>query len=392
MAKPMEFTPKMLDEILDLAVRIQQIPAPTFEEAERAAFVHKCFIDEGLADVSLDELGNVYACMPGRGAARPLVISAHTDTVFPRQTDLNVQRTPTQISGPGIGDNSLGVAGLFGLVWAARAHQWQPAGDTWLVANVCEEGLGDLRGMRAVVDRLGAAVCGYIVLEGMAFGHIYHRGLGVTRYRIACHTQGGHSWTNFGRPSAIHELARIVPALEKVLTANQTYRARLPLPAPRSSLNVGIIKGGTSVNTIAAEAYLELDLRSESEDILSSMSEGVQKVLAAADRKDFGAADQAIHFTLEQIGRRPSGQIPLDHPLLIAARQALEAQGTPPVIGIGSTDANVPLSLGIPAVTIGLSTGGGAHTLQEFIHTAPLAKGMTQVSSLLESLENMPGN
>ena len=386
MTKRLVCAPDALDKILDVAVRIQQIPAPTFEEIERASFVHQRFKEEGLSDISMDDLGNVYARISGKGTALPLVVSAHTDTVFPRQTDLNVKRDHAQIAGPGIGDNSLGVAGLFGLVWAAKSSQWQPAGDIWLVANVCEEGLGDLRGMRAVVDRMGAAVGGYIVLEGMAYGHIYHSGLGVTRYRISCHTQGGHSWTNFGRPSAIHELARLIPTLEKTLSSVQSSIGGLTVRGARTSLNVGIIQGGTSVNTIAAEASLELDLRSENEAVLSSLCAGVQKAVEAAERSALGIADQAIHFTMEQIGRRPSGQIPLDHPLILAARAVLEDQGISPVIGIGSTDENAPLSRGIPAVTIGLTTGGGAHTIHEFIRTAPLSQGMAQLTNLVERL------
>lgn len=387
MAKRVEFTKEMLDEILDLAVNIQQIPAPTFDEAGRAGFVRQCFIDEAFQDVSIDALGNVYARMPGRGAALPLVVSAHTDTVFPRQTNLTVTRSADQIAGPGIGDNSLGVAGLLGLIWGIRASQCQPAGDIWLVANVCEEGLGDLRGMRAVIDRFGAAVRGYIVVEGMAFGHIYHRGLGVTRYRITCSTQGGHSWTNFGRPSAIHELARIIPALEKALADGRSAPEGLSGPLPRSSLNVGIIQGGTSVNTIASEASLELDLRSEDEAALSAVSAGVHKVLKQSERANT-SPEQAVHFTIEQIGRRPYGQIAPEHPLLIAAQKALINEGASPVIGIGSTDANVPLSLGFPAVTVGLTTGGGAHTIKEYIHTAPLAKGMAQLANLVLSMDD----
>jgi acetylornithine deacetylase/succinyl-diaminopimelate desuccinylase-like protein len=388
MRKMMQFSQEMLAKILDFAVEIQQIPSPTFDEAERATFVQQKFLQEGLADVSRDEVGNIYARLPGKGAALPLVISAHSDTVFPRQTDLQVRQTPERIEGPGIGDNSLGIAGLFGLLWAARAISWQPAGDIWLVVNVCEEGLGDLRGMRAVVDRLGDHVRGYIILEGMVLGHVYHRGLGVARYRITCRTQGGHSWTNFGRPSAIHELARIIPAIEKILDPDQRKAAQWPLPGARSSLNVGMFQGGTSVNTIASEASLELDLRSESDSALSLMTTKVHELVRMAER--LGSPDQAVHFEIEQIGRRPSGEISLAHPLPQAANRALMSQGYTPISGVGSTDANIPLSRGIPAVTIGLTTGGGAHTAQEFINKAPLAHGMAQLAALIHDLEDFP--
>ena len=182
--------------VLDLAVTIQQIPAPPFGEAQRAAFIRDRFEVEGLCDVTMDELGNVYGRLPG-GAdqnppceagdnrdLRPLIVSAHLDTVFPFDTDLRVRREADKIFGPGIGDNSLGLAGLFGLRWALRQERAPNRvlpGDLWLVANVGEEGLGDLRGMRKVVDRFGGSALAYLILEGMAFGHIYHRALGVQR-------------------------------------------------------------------------------------------------------------------------------------------------------------------------------------------------------------------
>lgn len=194
--------------VLDLAVTIQQIPAPPFGEAQRAEFVRQRFAVEGLEAVSLDALGNVFACLPGSGRSKPLVVSAHLDTVFPFDTDLKVRREADRIFGPGIGDNSLGVAGLFGLLWALRQERGdQPGlpGDLWLVANVGEEGLGDLRGIRAVVERFKDEPLAYLILEGMAFGQVYHRALGVQRYRITVRTEGGHSWVDYGRHSAIHE-------------------------------------------------------------------------------------------------------------------------------------------------------------------------------------------
>ncbi|MGZ6346135.1 MAG: M20/M25/M40 family metallo-hydrolase, partial [Anaerolineales bacterium] len=226
--------------LIDLAVAIQQIPAPTFNEGDRAEFVRLRFSEEGLADVELDSVGNVFARLPGQDSKRSLVVSAHLDTVFLSNIDLHVSREPGRILAPGIGDNSLGVAGLFGLVWALRdRHQILP-GDLWLAANVCEEGLGNLHGIRAVVDRFGSLPLAYIVLEGMALGQVYNRGLGVRRYRITVRTAGGHSWIDYGKPSAIHEL-----------TALATCIASLEPPRlPRTTLNVGIISGGTSVNTI----------------------------------------------------------------------------------------------------------------------------------------------
>jgi len=358
---------KLLPRILDLAVEIQQIPAPTFHEKERADFVRNLFKKENLSDVATDPVGNVYACLRG-GEHPPLILSAHTDTVFPFSADLTVTRTPDQIHAPGLGDNSLSVAGLFGLLWALRAQNITLPGDLWLVANTGEEGLGDLIGMRAVVDRFGREPLVYIVLEGTALGKIYHRARGVRRYRITARTQGGHSWAHYGRPSAIHELAALI-----------THLAQLKLPEkPRTSLNVGVIQGGTSVNTIAPEASLELDLRSEDPQALETLIGQVQTLMEQANHPG------QIQFTTEMIGNRPAGEIPPDHPLVKLAIDCLAEQEVQPQLSIGSTDANVPLSQGLPAVCIGLTTGGGAHTAKEYINTPPLEKGLAQLVMLIK--------
>lgn len=352
----------MLERILDLAVQIQQIPAPTFDEKARAEFVLEMFSREALADVQTDSAGNALACLPGSGSGSPLIVSAHLDTVFPAETDLAIRREKGRIYGPGIGDNSLGVAGLFALLWSLREQQSALPGDLWLVANTCEEGLGDLRGMKAIVDRFGAGPRAYLVLEGMALGHIYHKAVGVRRYKITAHTDGGHSWIDYGKPSAIHELSELV-----------TKIVALHLPAnPRSALNVGRIGGGTSINTIAAEAWLELDLRSEAVDALARLSHQVQALVETASRPD-------VRFDLQVIGQRPAGEISVEHALVKLAEACLIEQRIQPNLTVGSTDANIPLSTGYPALVLGLVQGGGAHTAHEFIETGLLEKGLQQL-------------
>lgn len=354
------------DRLLNLAIAIQQIPAPTFHEAKRAEFVRLSFVDEGLADVEVDEAGNVYARLSGRDSGRALVVSAHLDTVFLPNIDLHLEREAGRILAPGIGDNSLGVAGLFGLVWALRERSLTLPGDLWLVANTCEEGLGDLRGIRAVVDHFGSTPLAYIVLEGMALGQVYHRGLGVCRYRVTVRTSGGHSWIDYGQPSAIHEL-----------TALSTRIAALnPPKVPRTTFNIGVISGGSSVNTIAAEAMLELDLRSEDTGMLEHLSGQVEQIVRLAQKP-------GVTIEVEIIGQRPWGELPGEHPLVKLAQDCLRLAGVEPHLNTGSTDANLPLSLGLPAITIGLTTGGRAHTVQEFINLAPLGKGMDQMLRLV---------
>jgi acetylornithine deacetylase/succinyl-diaminopimelate desuccinylase-like protein len=284
---------------------------------------------------------------------------------------------------------------LFGLVWALRERRLSLPGDVWLVANVCEEGLGNLRGMQAVVDRFepnnerhrgpshtrppraetgttppraetGTTPLAYIIVEGMALGQVYQRGVGVRRYRLNVQTAGGHSWIDYGQPSAIHEL-----------TALSTRLTALGLPRqPRTTLNVGIISGGSSINTIAAEAMLELDLRSENSTTLEDVVRQVEQIVATAQKP-------GVVVKMEIIGQRPAGEIPAEHWLVRLAQACLREAGVEPRLNIGSTDANLPLSLGLPAITIGLTTGGRAHTVHEFVNIAPLEKGMEQLVKLV---------
>ena len=361
-----------MENLLDLAIAIQQIPAPTFDEKKRGEFVRQLFVKERLDEISVDGAGNIYGKYPGKGMGAPLVICAHLDTVFPAQTDLRITRDPNRITGPGIGDNSLAVAAMPILIQMLREKNIQPLGDIWLVATTGEEGLGNLRGMRAVVDRFEDSPVVYLALEGMALGYIYHRALGVRRYRISASTEGGHSWGNYGRPSAIHELTALI---------NKITALELPTD-PRTTLNIGSISGGISVNTIAAEASCELDLRSESAKVLAELVREALALIASAGKP-------GVKVVAEEIGSRPAGEIPTSHPLVKLAEQSLIKEGIEPILVISSTDANIPLGRGYPALCLGISTGGGAHTLQEYIDTAPVAQGMAQ---LLYFVENLWGN
>ena len=359
----------LVDKILKLAIDIQQIPAPTFDERKRADFLQKLYLAEGLDKVKIDEVGNLYGRIQGDSDAAPLVICAHLDTVFPAETDLRIARDPDRVTGPGIGDNSLGVAGMLGLLWLLRDQKESPRGDIWLVATVGEEGLGDLYGMRKVVDRFEDRPIAYLALEGMALGYIYHRALGVLRYRISAKTQGGHSWGHYGRPSAIHTLAKLIDQLTAI---------RLPRK-PRTTLNVGVFSGGTSINTIAADASFELDLRSEAPDALTELIEIVQKLVSSANKPK-------VKIVAEQIGNRPAGGIPASHPLVALAEKSLMHVGMEPMLTTGSTDANIPLSRGYPTICLGITTGEGAHTVNEFIDTRHIENGMHQLLYLVQHL------
>jgi acetylornithine deacetylase/succinyl-diaminopimelate desuccinylase-like protein len=357
-----------MEQIVATAVSIQQIPAPTFAEAERAAFIESQFQAVGLVDVGHDDLWNVYGRYPAHTPTQPpVIISAHSDTVFPIDTDLTTKRRDKIVYGPGLGDNSTGVAGLLHLAQTYLAHNLPTTADLWFVANVSEEGLGDLRGMRAVVERFGQDAI-YIVIEGGLFGQISHQAIGVRRYRIEVTTGGGHSWGNFGQKSAIHELAHLITAID-----------RLNMPEfPKTTFNVGVIEGGTSINTIAASARFLLDLRSAQPEVLDELVTAVSQIVDAARNRLPDNGDCAI--TMAEIGNRPAGSIPRSHPLVQWAEDALRYVGCQQITYIaGSTDANIPLSQGLTAVCVGLTQSGNAHRLDEFIDTTHLVHGMQQI-------------
>ena len=353
-------------ENINLIQAIQQIPAPTFAEADRAAFVESQMLALGLQDVRQDDLHNVYGRFPGQHRRAPLIITAHLDTVFPLETDLRIRENGRLLSGPGIGDNSTGVAGLLLLAKSLIENQIQLTNDVWLVANVCEEGLGDLRGIRAVVEKFGQSAK-YIIVEGGLFGQISHQAIGVRRFRLEVSGPGGHSWGSFGAASAIHVLGHLISAIDK-----------LPVPtSPRTTYNVGIIEGGTSINTIAQSAALQLDLRSEEPSALQQLVDSVTDIVQQTNQL---RRDEGIHVTMTAIGSRPPGQISRHTALVKTAVDALHYVGSQGItFMMGSTDANVPLSKGFTAVVLGLTESGNAHRLDEFIDPTRLPDGLSQL-------------
>jgi tripeptide aminopeptidase len=367
------------EEIIDWIISVQQIPAPTFQEAERASFIESQFVDLGLQDVWRDDLNNVFGRFPGSHPSvnKPVIVSAHSDTVFPASTNLHVQRKRQTIVGPGIGDNSTGVAGLFATADTLRRYNLQPAADIWFVSNVCEEGLGDLRGMRAVVDHFGRQA-NYIVVEGGLFGQIAHEAVGVRRFRIGVQTPGGHSWGSFGAANAIHEVSHLIAAI-----------ARLNVPdRPKTTFNVGVIEGGTSINTIASSASMLLDLRSEDaaelDRLVNIVYDIISRMQARANRRNRG-----VKYSIEPVGNRPAGRISRSIPLVKWAEDALKASGSQSIVYVaGSTDANIPLSMEIPSVCIGLTESANSHRLDENINTEYLPSGLKQLLLLTLAAAN----
>ncbi len=348
--------------VLDEALAIQQIPSPTFEEQERATYVQRRFTALGLQNVEMDTLYNVYGRLPGRDPALPaLLVAAHTDTVFERTTPLAVTRKNVSIIGPGLGDNSMGVAAVLALAGLLRDEHL--AADVWFVANSREEGLGDLGGIRAVYEKLKPVLGNAIIVEGMAYGHLYHAGIRVRRLEISCQTGGGHSWLHFGRPSAIHHLMRVGAAITDLSVPN----------LPRTTFNIGTISGGQSVNSIAANASMLLDLRSTAPDMVKRLEDEVTRIVEAEE-------GPGVSFEIKVVGDRPSGEIPVTHPLVQLARDALMLLGVQPMFERGSTDANALLAANLPAITLGVTRGGNAHRLDEYIEPDAISDGLWQLA------------
>lgn len=353
-----------LDRMLSNAADLQGIPAPTFHEKPRALHMQMLFRQAGLADVALDQSGNVIATLPHENAT-PLLVSAHLDTVFPLETPLTLSRDERRLSGPGIGDNVIALAALIEL-----AHDLQispPPFKVVFIANVAEEGLGNLAGMRAIVERYQDDVRAYLVLEGFSQNTLVNRALCIRRYHVHIQTRGGHPWAHPDRPSAVH-----------LLTALAQRVLRLRLDRRRfSTINIGRIEGGTSINTLAAEASMEIDVRALRTQALERFDERLRHLCQQSQVT--GSTVQ-----LELIGSRPAGSIPDHHRLVRAALDSLQKHGVSPVrLAIGSTDANIPLSRGYPAICMGLTLGGGAHSLEEYIEIDPLQVGYQALLSLI---------
>jgi tripeptide aminopeptidase len=372
-----------IEAIVNQIVCIQQIPAPTFVEDARSTYLETCFRDLGLMDVTRDEFKNVFGRLPGtHSMGKPaLVISAHLDTVFSHETDLSIHRDGDLVYGPGIGDNSTGLAGLVILAGSLIHHQLIPTADIWFVANTGEEGLGDLCGMRAVVDRFGSDPI-YLVIEGGLFGQLTHQAVGVRRYRIDITAPGGHSWGGFGASSAIHVLGHLIVAIDKL---------RVP-QSPKTTYNIGLVDGGLSINTIAPSARLWLDLRSEADRELKQLVMDFQAIVGAMNH-EHAEKGTGVKLVIEPVGNRPAGAIDRHAPIVIWAEAALHQVGCDQVRYIvSSTDANIPLSRGYQALCLGLTQSGNSHRLDEFIDIKYLPAGLGQLLLVVMAAANKKGS
>lgn len=363
--------------IIRSQIAVAQIAAPTGEESERGAWIARRFLDCGLTDIHTDGAGNVIGRRTGSGDLQPLAICAHLDTVFPRDTDLSIRRDGERLVGPGINDNGRGLAVMLALAAEIDGVRLRPRHPIEFVATTGEEGVGDLRGAKHYFATRGRDAHAMVALDGAGDERIIHRALGSRRFRVSYAGPGGHSWAAFGVPNAVHAAASAAARL-----------AALPLPAaPRTTLSVGRIGGGLSVNSIPDSAWIEIDLRSTSTSRLDELERALRRIAEQAmidENEKRAPGTRALRVRIDGIGSRPCGETPAEHDLVRAAIDATRLVGRQPDLALASTDANVPIAAGIPAIAIGAGgRGGDAHTHAEWfdnVHgTLGVARALTIV-------------
>jgi tripeptide aminopeptidase len=346
-------------------MEVARIASPPFGEAARSAWLAERFREIGLGDVHADEVGNVFGVHPN-GGKRYVSLSAHIDTVFPAATPLNIRQQGSRLYGPGVSDNGAGIAALLAIAGALQTARIPHALPFVFVGNVGEEGEGDLRGMRHVfaTSRWQDAIAYSIVVDGAGSDTVVAEALGSRRFEMIVRGPGGHSWSDFGAPNPIIVLARAIEVF-----------SRTPVPAsPKTTFNVGVIRGGTSVNSIPESASMRVDLRSTSMAEIDRLEQALRKALEQTVEAENHDATrhgtrrpQAVHYEVIAIGNRPAGELAPDARILKVIRAVDAHLGNAAQIQRASTDANIPLSLGREAIALGGGgSGGGAHTLQEW--------------------------
>ncbi|MGC2256513.1 MAG: M20/M25/M40 family metallo-hydrolase [Candidatus Acidiferrales bacterium] len=367
-AKALAWLDKNTDWVTDQQITITEIPAPEFAEKERGAYVAKLLAANGL-DVRTDSVGNVIGERQGTAGKDVVLIVAHLDTVFPADTPVQVRRADGRLEGPGISDDGTGLATIAGLARAMDQAKLKTEATVVFCADVGEEGEGNLRGIRELLNTYKDRIRAVIAIDGAATDYVTTVALGSRRLEVSIEGPGGHSWSDFGMPNPITALARGIVEF-----------SRTPIPEePRSTFNFGVISGGNSVNSIPTQADVKVDLRSEDEGELGRLESELRKAFADAVGAEMAAASEGSPLTLKinVIGVRPVGKLADDSPLLTAIENADRYLGNRSRLERSSTDANLPLSLGIPAIAIGGGgEGGGAHSLNEWYDPAERELGL----------------
>ena len=370
-------------------MQVASIPAPPFGESARAEWLAERFRELGLEDVHIDEAGNVLGMHPGMVGSQCVSLSAHIDTVFPANTPLNIRQQGTRLFGPGVSDNGAGITALLALAGALQICKVQHPLPILFVGNVGEEGEGDLRGMRHLFSdgQHGNAIIASLVLDGAGSDTIVAEALGSRRFEVIVRGPGGHSWSDFGTPNPIVVLAHAIQVFSQT-----------PVPAsPKTTFNIGTIRGGTSVNSIPESASMRVDIRStsmaEMERLEANLRYAIDAGIEQAQSNARSSSQKHIHKLSAEviaIGNRPAGELDANARILHIVRAVDAHLGNASQIQRASTDANVPLSLGREAIAIGGGgAGGGAHTLQEWFDCNGRELGLKRILLSLLALTGM---
>jgi tripeptide aminopeptidase len=359
------------DRFVRELIALTEIPAPPFKEQRRAAAFLDMLRQHGLTDPEMDAEGNVMGLRRGGGSGTPgiLVVSAHLDTVFPEGTDVKVRRQGTRLSAPGVGDDTRGLALILALIRALDAGKFRTEYDVLFVGNVGEEGEGDLRGIKFLLHKgkYKDRIRQMLVIDGNEPNGIINGGVGSKRYRVTFKGPGGHSYTAFGLVNPAYAMAGAIARF-----------SRVQVPAtPKTTYSIGVVRGGTSVNSIPFEVSMDVDMRSVSCAALKTVDERFHAILREAVAEENAARstkEGPIHVDPKVIGERPCGETPRSTPIVQAAAAAITAFGLTPQYLTSSTDANIPMSLGIPAITIARGgPGDRTHSLDEWTDVEPRA-------------------
>lgn len=370
-----EFFEERADEITAEHIRICSIPGSPFGEAARARYLCDLFQRDGLTEAALDGEGNCVALRRGRSLAPLLAVTAHLDTVFPEGTDFTVSRAGDRLLAPGISDDGCGIAALIALNQSLAASEVVTQGSLLFVGTVGEEGEGNLRGVRYLMTKgeWARQISAFLSLDGPGVDRITNGALGSRRYRVRFVGKGGHSWGDFGLANPVHALGRAISRL-----------VSYPAPKdPRTTFNVGRIEGGASVNVISREAVMDVDLRSASRDELHRLDAFFRRAMReAADDENScrRKGDPALTAEVRLIGDRPSGETPPDSAIVEIAVEATRVLGFAPCLDQASTDSNIPIALGISAITIGAGgASGNSHSLDEWYDPRGRAVGLKRL-------------
>jgi tripeptide aminopeptidase len=372
-------------QFLQWQMEMARVPAPPFGESARGAWLAERFREVGLDDVRIDDVGNVFGIHPGymqfKAGQRYVALSAHIDTVFPANTPLNIRQQASRIYGPGVSDNGAGVAAMLAIAALLQSVRVRHALPFAFIGNVGEEGEGDLRGMRHIFStpRWKDAIAYSLVLDGAGADTIVAEALGSRRFEVIVRGPGGHSWSDFGAPNPIVILAKAI----------ETFTATVVPATPKTTFNIGVIRGGTSVNSIPESASMKVDIRSTSPTEMERLEHALRAALARAVddetlssemRSSAQRRPSGVNCEIVVIGNRPAGELPAGAKILQVVR-AVDAQlGNAAQVQRASTDANIPLSLGREAVAIGGGgSGGGAHTLQEWFDSNERELGLKRI-------------